>query len=244
MKRILVTDDSPIMRRNLNAILTQAGYAVAAEAANGEEALAAYRRHRPDLVTMDITMPVMDGLEAVKRIVREDPGARILVISAFDQRSMLFEAMENGAKQYLIKPITADKLLAAVGRILGEAAEAPSGRSTGTGETSVSASVEYFRVDNRNGQFSVRLLDPMRPGPYPELQAAVQGLLFVKPLDLAFRFGDAERCRPELGSALESLIRAIRGAGGQVSVSARQEPLADALRGALSVPISAEGETE
>ncbi len=118
MATILIVDDSAIMRKNLRSILTQAGHTVIAEAANGSEACLAYITHSPDLVTMDVTMPVMTGIEAVRKIVASDPQARIIVISAFDQRSMLFEAMELGAKQYIIKPITAEKLNAVVHKVL------------------------------------------------------------------------------------------------------------------------------
>jgi two-component system chemotaxis response regulator CheY len=118
MANILVVDDSAIMRKNLRNILTKAGYNVIAEATNGLEAYQAFEKHRPDLVTMDITMPVMDGIQAVKKIIGSFPEAKIVVISAFDQRSMLFEAMENGAKHYIIKPITADKLLGVISEML------------------------------------------------------------------------------------------------------------------------------
>ena len=240
MTRLLIADDSPIMRRNLTTILQQAGYTVAAEAANGAEAVNAYRKHRPDLVTMDITMPVMDGIEAVKRILAESPNARIIVISAFDQRSMLFEAMENGAKQYLIKPITADKLLQAVGQALqepaGQAGHAAAGRAK---DAAPAASDPLFAVENKDGRFHVSFPDPMRIEMLAELRTAVQGLLFVKPLALRFQFGDAHGCHPELPAALEALIGLIRGAGGTVTVAASQESLAGELRHILSVPIEA-----
>ncbi len=240
MTRLLIADDSPIMRRNLTTILQQAGYTVAAEASNGAEAVDAYRKHRPDLVTMDITMPVMDGIEAVKRILAESPDARIIVISAFNQRSMLFEAMENGAKQYLIKPITPEKLLHAVGHALLEPAGHISRDAAGPAADTASAVIEpLFAVANRDGQFHVSFPNPMRIEMVAELRTAVQGLLFVKPLALRFQFGDAAGCHPELPAALEALIGLIRGAGGTVTVAAAQESLAGELRRALSVPIEA-----
>jgi CheY-like chemotaxis protein len=240
MTRLLIADDSPIMRRNLTTILRQAGYTVAAEAANGAEAVDAYRKHRPDLVTMDITMPVMDGIEAVKRILAESSDARIIVISAFDQRSMLFEAMENGAKQYLIKPITPEKLLHAVGQALLEpAGQAGQGAANRADDAAPAAGEPLFAVANRDGQFHVAFPNPMRIEMLAELRTAVQGLLFVKPLALRFQFGDARGCHPELPAALEALIGLIRGAGGSVTVAAAQESLAGELRRVLSVPIEA-----
>lgn len=241
MKRILITDDSSIMRRNLNTILTSAGYEVVAEAANGEEALRAYRKFNPDLVTMDITMPIMDGLETVKRMVKEAPDARIIVISAFDQRSMLFEAMENGAKQYLIKPITPDKLLAMVALTLSEpTAEISGSNKEESFEKSPTTAGPYFTVENKDGRFLITLESSTYEGPYTDLQTAIQGLMFVKPLDIVFRFGQANSCHPSLADTLDALIASIRQAGGQASVTAGQEKLAAILRRAISAPIEAE----
>jgi DNA-binding NarL/FixJ family response regulator len=243
MTRLLIADDSPIMRRNLSTILRQAGYAIAAEATNGAEAVNAYRKHRPELVTMDITMPIMDGIEAVKRILAESPDARIIVISAFDQRSMLFEAMENGAKQYLIKPITAEKLLHAVGQALNEPADAAgqAGQDAASraADPASAAGEPLFAVENRDGQFHIAFPNPSRIEMLTELRTAVQGLMFVKPLSLRFQFGDARVCHPGLPAALEALIGLIRGAGGTVTVAAAHEALAGELRHILSVPIEA-----
>lgn len=239
MKRILITDDSSIMRRNLHTILTEAGYEVIAQASNGEEALQAYRKFHPDLITMDITMPIMDGLETVKRIISEAPNAKIIVISAFDQRSMLFEAMENGAKQYLIKPITADKLLAVVKQMFLEDTLVTTAHISEDLEVSPEAG-PFFTVENEDGRFFITLKDPIRQGPYTDLQTALQGLLFVKPLSVSFRFSQATDCHPMLVETIEALIVSIRQAGGQVSVTAGQEQLAATLRRALSAPIETE----
>ncbi|HYE84441.1 MAG TPA: response regulator [Clostridia bacterium] len=120
MAQILIVDDSIIMRRNLKTILTKAGHSVIAEAANGKEALVEFEKHMPDLVTMDITMPIMNGIEAVSRIISSFPEARIIMISALDQRNMVFEALESGAKHYIIKPITAENVLKVVNTVLEE----------------------------------------------------------------------------------------------------------------------------
>ncbi len=120
MAKILIVDDSIIMRRNLNTILTQAGHSIIAEATNGKEAFIEYQKQMPDLVTMDITMPIMNGIEAVKNILNKFPEAKIIMISALDQRNMVFEALENGAKHYIIKPINPDNVLAVVNTVLEE----------------------------------------------------------------------------------------------------------------------------
>ncbi len=118
MARILVVDDSSIMRRNLSSILIRAGHTIAAEAINGEHAFKEYEKTKPDLVTMDITMPILDGMGAVKKIIQYDPDARIIMISALDQKFMVLTAIQKGAKHYIIKPFSPDKVLSVVNEVL------------------------------------------------------------------------------------------------------------------------------
>lgn len=104
MARILVADDSAIIRKTLKRILTDAGHEVVDEAKNGVEAVEKYKRLQPDLVTMDISMPIMTGIEAVRTIVEHYSSAKIIMISAIDEKNLVFEALECGAKHYIIKP--------------------------------------------------------------------------------------------------------------------------------------------
>jgi len=118
LAKVLVVDDSSIMRRNLSAILKNAGHTIVSEAANGELAAKEYEKHKPDLVTMDITMPVLNGIGAVKKIIDYDPEAQIIMISALDQKFMVLTAIQNGAKHYIIKPFSTEKVIAVVNEVL------------------------------------------------------------------------------------------------------------------------------
>lgn len=118
MARILVVDDSTIVRRNLKTILLKGGHHVVAEAENGMQALSECEKHKPDLITMDITMPLMDGVQAVKKIMDTYPTAKIVMVSAIDQRSMVLSAIQNGAKHYILKPFDPEKVIAAVDAVL------------------------------------------------------------------------------------------------------------------------------
>ena len=118
MANILIADDSTVMRRSLNLILTKGGHIVVGQATNGEQAYNLYCQLKPDLVTMDITMPGMDGIEALQKILKNDPAANIIMISALDQKRMILEALECGAKHYLVKPFKDDKVLATVKEVL------------------------------------------------------------------------------------------------------------------------------
>lgn len=104
MARILIADDSAVIRKTLKRILQGAGHEIVDEAKNGVEAVELYQTLQPDLVTMDISMPIMSGIEAVKQIVQTYQDAKIVMISAIDEKNQVFEALECGAKHYIIKP--------------------------------------------------------------------------------------------------------------------------------------------
>ena len=120
VRKILIADDSSYMRTMLKGILTKAGYEIASEAGSGEEVLQQYRAVKPDLVTMDIVMLGEGGLRAVKEIMRFDSRAKILMVSAMGQQALVVEAIQAGAKGFVVKPFEADQLQAEVKRILGE----------------------------------------------------------------------------------------------------------------------------
>lgn len=116
-KRILITDDALFMRVTLKNILVQNGFEVVGEAQNGAEAIKLYGDLKPDLVTMDITMPEMDGLTALKAIRANDPNARVVMVTAMGQKSMVVEALQNGAKDFIVKPFQADRVVEAVSKL-------------------------------------------------------------------------------------------------------------------------------
>ena len=119
MAKILIVDDAAFMRMMIKDILTKNGYEVVAEAANGVEAVELYKSHQPDLVTMDITMPEMDGIQALKKIKEGDPGATIIMCSAMGQQAMVIESIQSGAKDFIVKPFQADRVLEAVKKAIG-----------------------------------------------------------------------------------------------------------------------------
>ena len=119
MAKILIVDDAAFMRMMIKDILTKNGYEVVAEAANGVEAVELYNSHQPDLVTMDITMPEMDGIEAVKQIKAVNPAAKVIMCSAMGQQSMVMDAIKAGANDFIVKPFQADRVLEAVKKIVG-----------------------------------------------------------------------------------------------------------------------------
>lgn len=118
MALVLVVDDAQFMRLRLNKILSDAGHEVV-EAGNGIEALQQYQQHSPDIVLMDITMPEMDGLAALKELRQRDPNSNIIMCSAMGQQNLVMEAIKAGAKDFIIKPFEPDRVLQAVAKVLG-----------------------------------------------------------------------------------------------------------------------------
>ena len=117
--RVMVVDDALFMRNTLKDIFVRHGYEVVAEAENGETALQLYQENKPDLVTMDIVMPRRSGIEALQVIMARDPGARVIMVSALGQDSLVLEAVESGAKDFIVKPFKEEKVLEIVKRISG-----------------------------------------------------------------------------------------------------------------------------
>jgi two-component system chemotaxis response regulator CheY len=109
-KRLLIVDDALIMRKRIKDIAERAGWEVAGEATNGEEAVEMYRRESPDLVTLDIVMPKMDGVTALKHVLAADPQARVVMISAVDQKDKLSECIGTGAVDFIVKPFDTARL--------------------------------------------------------------------------------------------------------------------------------------
>ena len=118
MARVLVVDDAAFMRKMVSDALAKGGHDVVGEAGNGVEAISQYQALKPDLVTLDITMPEKDGLAALGEIVAGDPSARIVMCSALGQESKVLEAIKLGAKDFVVKPFQPARVIEAVGKAL------------------------------------------------------------------------------------------------------------------------------
>lgn len=118
-KKILVCDDAAFMRMMVKDILTKNGYEVIGEAVNGQDAIVKYKELTPDLTTMDITMPEMDGIQALKEIRSFDANASIIMCSAMGQQAMVIESIQAGAKDFIVKPFQQDRVLEAVKKAIG-----------------------------------------------------------------------------------------------------------------------------
>ena len=118
--RVMVVDDALFMRNILKDIFVRHGYEVVAEAENGDTALQLYQESNPDLVTMDIVMPKKSGIEALQDIMAADPDAHVIMVSALGQDALVLEAVEAGARDFIVKPFKEDKVLETVRRVVGQ----------------------------------------------------------------------------------------------------------------------------
>ncbi|NJP36342.1 response regulator [Alkalicoccus luteus] len=118
-KKVLVVDDAAFMRMMIKDILEKNGFIIAGEAADGAQALEMYKELSPDLVTMDITMPEMDGISSLKEIKKHDPDANVIMCSAMGQQAMVIDAIQAGARDFIVKPFQADRVLEAINKSVG-----------------------------------------------------------------------------------------------------------------------------
>lgn len=227
MARILIADDSLVMRRNLRTILTSAGHQVVAEASNGRQAVVEYEKANPDVVTMDITMPVMDGIEAVKQIIAKDLGARIIMISALDQKKMVFEALENGAKHYIIKPFASEKVLNIINEVLIQDKMRRIREEDNKSNENNSLEDSPFTIENQNGTFIIHFYDQLDMESYQNLHMAIQGFLYIKPLKVVYNFGNIPYIEPEVLDKILEGARAIKNVGGEIKAVSNNREFVD-----------------
>jgi len=119
MARVLVVDDAAFMRKMVSDALAKGGHEVVGEASNGQEAVESFQALRPDIMTLDITMPEKDGLTALREIIAVDPAAKVVMCSALGQESKVLESIKLGAKDFVVKPFQADRVLSAIDKALG-----------------------------------------------------------------------------------------------------------------------------
>ena len=117
--QVMIVDDAAFMRATLKDLLTKGGFQVVCEAINGKDAIDKYKVHKPNIVTMDITMPEMDGIQALKGIRELDPEAKVIMCSAIGQQANVLESIKSGAKDFIVKPFQPDRVLDAIKKALG-----------------------------------------------------------------------------------------------------------------------------
>ena len=228
MARILIVDDSIVMRKNLQVILTEGGHEIVGQAVNGKQAVILYSELRPDLVTMDISMPLMTGVDAVSHIINKDPIAKIIMISALNQKQMVFEALNNGAKHYIIKPIDPGILLTVINDVLSN------GEEDTQGFPILNLQVKQgFEIENINGIFIINFNEDLGIKDHITLETAVKGLLFIRPLNMIFNFDVNNEPRVEILLPIIRMANNVRDAGGSIEFKAKNEIVLEKINGVV-----------
>ena len=178
MARIMIVDDSFVMRKKLKELLERFGHTVVVEAVDGIQAAKFYDSYIPDLVTMDINMPNVDGIATVKEICTKHPDAKIIMISSLAQKIMVIEAMKNGAKNYIIKPIEEDKLI----RVIDNVLRMPKTATSIDKIENKPLSSDDFSIQNEKGTFIININSSFNENCIDAFRNAIGGLVFVKPL--------------------------------------------------------------
>lgn len=225
MARIMIVDDSIVMRKNLASILKQGGHTIVGEASNGRQAVSLYAELQPDIVTMDISMPIMGGVEAIKQIVSEHKNAKIVMISAVNQKKMVFSAINNGAKHYVVKPIDPQKLLNIIDEVLNAKEEILPEE-----EDDVFQTQQGFEIDNKDGKFVVHFNPYLDTKDHNLLSIAIRGILFIKPLHIEFNFNDIEDIDDLILEPILRLSQEVKDTGGEVTYIATSENMQKKIR--------------
>lgn len=225
MARILIVDDSTVMRKNLDIIFNENGHKVIGEAVDGKQAIDLYSELKPDLVTMDITMPKLSGVEAVEQIIKLDPSAKIIMISALNQKQMVFEALKNGARHYVIKPIDPIKLIGIVNEVL----EVETKSNLENIEEKIN-NEQGFSIDNINGYFNISFNKNLGIKDIEPLETAIRGLIFIKPLRLVFDFNIIENVSDIVLKSIIHFGKDVLKVGGSVEYEAQSLELRNILQ--------------
>lgn len=204
--------------------IKNAGHDVVGEATNGRQGVTMYKELRPDLVTMDISMPLLSGVDAVVKIIEEDPQAKIVMISAVNQKKMVYNALNSGAKHYIVKPIEPDKVTAVIGAVLSENKELDSQQAPEESD------LQGFNIENIDGAFVIRFNEHLGIKDHSLLEMAIRGIMFIKPLKVVMDFTDYKNYQPKVISPIIKLAKTIKSVEGQVSFQGEDDEIFKCLK--------------
>lgn len=244
MARVLIVDDSAVARKSLREIVTAQGHTVVAEAANGSQAFVEYTKHKPDIVTMDLTMQGLSGAEATSKIIASFPEARIVVISAIEERRVVLDALERGARHFIIKPITPEKVASILNNVLLQKFDqqkhlelvrklkSMEDQSTATWPAGEQCMPPYQIT--RDGKLtSVRINSSLTPTSCQSLNIEIEEYLTEEPRVL-FDFGLTASLDKAVLAEIDKLIASIESKSGMVKAVCRNPGFADFVGGAGS----------
>jgi len=227
MARVLIVDDSVVARKNLHQILTELGHAVVGEAENGAQAFLQYGRLKPNIATMDVSMPGMSGGDTVAKILASYPDAKIIVVSALSDRQVIIDALGKGARHFLIKPIAAEKLAEVIGIVLSQKFSRDQHtqmvnklREKYTSESkNLEKAIEVnppFKLEERDGVVLVSIFPHITISNVEVLTHELEQFLIQPEPKMIINFADTEKLSLELLMEIEKLIKTVESQRGRV----------------------------
>ncbi len=238
MASVLIVDDSSMARRNLRNILVSGGHTILSEASNGVQAFVEYENHKPDLVTMDITMPILSGIDGVKKIINAYPQAKIIMVSALNQRLMILEALQTGAKHYIVKPFSYEKVIEVVNEVLQSSSSStkidsnsmvyqkqqPSPCPAIVQQAKPESNVlRPFFIESKDGVSVINISKSMCDKNVAALKLGVQRISSIQPVKVVFNFGDVESIEDDTFSKISEIYNSIIDLKGScIMVSSNQ----------------------
>lgn len=242
MARVLIVDDSTFMRKNLESILTNAGHEVVGHAVNGVEAITEYSKVKPDVVTMDISMPIMTGVEAVGQITKLDPNAKIIMISAVNQKQKVLEAIKNGARRFIVKPIDPIGIVSVVNEVLGiKNSNVEKVNTEGVRKVEICnqenkaenkkedlidiENIPGFNIGITDNKVIIHFCRNIKESDFESLNTVAKGLVFIKPLNIILDFGDLESLTDNVLEHISKLSNYLMTSGGECEYSIKSDIL-------------------
>lgn len=225
MARILIVDDSAAMRLKMKSILAQDGHIIVSEAANGVQAYREYAEHLPDLVTMDVTMPLLDGIEAVKRIIDVFPNARIIMVSSISHKPDVFTALYHGAKHYILKPIEPAKIIEIVNKVLTDPSahiKTPLFKTTEAINNQTELT-KHFSFETNDGILLINLSKDISHEDIKSLNSTMQELLTSEHGKVILNFGTMENIDKEVLIDITTIIDFFKNTNKEIKVVAEND---------------------
>ncbi len=233
MARILIVDDSSVARKSLREIMISLGHTVVGEAENGAQAFVEYAQHKPDIVTMDLTMPGMSGADATSKIIATFPNAKIIVISAMEERGVVIDALERGARHFIIKPISKEKVSTVLSNVLLQKFDLQKHmklvqklKDTQGLSPTASQFLPPYEIILDNKLICVKVTNRLTTTSYQSLMIELEEYLTGEPRVL-FDFGVTETLSEDILIEFDKLINTIENNSGFVKAVSRSQPFVD-----------------
>lgn len=213
--KILIVDDSSLIRRSIKSIFCELGFNDLTEAINGKQALLDFDINKPELVTMDINMPGMDGIEVVKKMIENNPKINIIMVSSVNQKNLVFEALQIGARHFIIKPVTIEKIKKVLREVIPDYEKMIDFKHVNKIKKCEIEEVEVQKIDK---EYFINVNIKIDADIIVMLNNIIKGLLLVKPLIVCFKINNEIIIKDYLKKELDKLIDMIEINGGKARI--------------------------